>query len=82
MNQEKPWWDDEKYNERMFDGLMLKTNIAAIVAEAERRGREKALEEVGEAAINTVVPLSVTLEGPAGTETVEIVAIPKSFFKS
>lgn len=70
MNQEQtPWWDDKRYIE-FYGGPELPTvyKLEKIVAEAERRGREKALEEVRKAAIQTVVPLSVTLEseGDAG----------------
>lgn len=98
----------------MDSGGFMEPDVEAIVAEAERRGREQvisemekmikekierldmmpelekvyalgkkdAMEEVRKAAIQTVTPLSLTLDGEGGMETVDIVAVPKSFFES
>lgn len=89
MKQEKPWFGET------VDGLVsdltqafprtkseARSRILSLVAEAERRGREKAFEEVRKAAFKTVAPGLMTLDGEGGTKSVYIMAVPKSFFES
>lgn len=77
MTQEKPWWDSDEWLGSLLGDDNVPFAIPGLVREAERRGRE--------ATFKTVDPLYMTLgdlSGTADTETVEIVAIPKSFFES
>jgi len=63
LQTNEKWWEEEKYWVQEADGssvypyenvykLKRKHNIPAIVSEAERRGYERAMEEVRKAARN------------------------------
>ena len=84
MTNEKEWWKDDKYfvvtdmnehGEVTGEG----PNIEAIVLEAERRGHERAMEEVKAASLGTVAV--VVAPGEETEEWVDALAIPKSFFE-
>lgn len=78
---EKPWWyHEDGYIEKDHDGPVYNEKaVASIVAEAERRGYERAMEEAKKAIITTADAL---LSGGAeNEERFEAVIIPKSFFE-
>ena len=84
MTNEK-WWKPiaNEMSEATFDDAMFWKErdfyISKIVAEAERRGYERAMEEVKKAIITTADAL--LSGGTENEERFEAVIIPKSFFE-
>ncbi len=79
MTNEKEWWKDDKYfvvtdmnehGEVTGEG----PNIEAIVLEAERRGYERAIEEVRDASARSLMTIHPSVEPEPA------LIIPKSFF--
>ena len=72
-------WDMVKENNRRLMTATVAEIMPAIVAEAERRGYERAMEEVKKAIITTADAL--LSGGTENEERFEAVIIPKSFFE-
>ncbi len=51
--EQKDWWESPEYEDWANDDYSFEWNIAKIVAEAERRGREAAWEEARELCQNS-----------------------------
>ena len=75
------WWDSSIYTyvDVDYDGESESVSngyhIEAIVAEAERRGYERAMEEVKEVSASSVMTLTPSVEPEP------VLIIPKSFFE-
>lgn len=84
MNQEQtPWWEEPEYwDERVLTeddiagGAIDVPCLQDVIAEAERRGREKALEDV-----RSKSALSRMVISPS-CEPEDVLILPKSFFES
>lgn len=84
MKSEKPWWyHEDSYIEEDHDGPVYNEKaIVAIVAEAERRGYERAMEEVmAEAGKWPAKGKETIFQDGNGARTVDGYFIPKSFFE-
>jgi len=77
MTNEKPWWyHEDSYIQEDHDGPVYNEKaVASIVAEAERRGYERAMEEVKKASASSVMTLTPNVEPDP------VLIIPKSFFE-
>lgn len=73
MTNEK-WWEEWLKDHNVYVSLNIKEDVQELVAEAERRGYERAMEEVRRAA-----DLAILAYGEDNIEDVYI--IHKSFFE-
>ena len=72
------WWEAEEYLGAITNEDEARAIVPSIVSEAERRGYERAMEEVREAVIGTV--RFTVDQGSEKEEDVDTWCIPKSFF--
>lgn len=75
------WWGDaiQRPEDWVGDWWIDPDDMEAIVVEAERRGYERAMEEVREAILTTTD--SLLSPGTETEENFQVVVIPKSFFE-
>lgn len=73
MNEK--WWDEWLEDHNVYVSLNIKEDVQELISEAERRGYERAMEEVKEASASSVMTFAPSVKPEP------VLIIPKSFFE-